>query len=266
MKLLAPALFALSACVSLSARPLELGHFDRALTVSGPVDLDAITSSGGIVITKGASGTVRVHAILEQSNYPFRSRPSDAAIREIENNPPVEQSANTLRIGYMHDSHLLDGVSMRIEIEVPQDTRVHAQASSGGIHVSDVRGPVECRTHSGGIGLHHIDGDVIASANSGGITAMDIAGAIDVQTSSGGIHVSQTKPAAIHARTSSGSATVRLVDGAGYNVSVMTSSGSITTPEITIRSGFSRHHVEGRVRGGGPDVVVHASSGSVHID
>ena len=266
MKLLTPALFALSACVSLSARPLELGHFDRVLAVSGPVDLDAITTSGGIVITQGAGGTVRVHAILEQNDYPFGRRPSDATIREIEKNPPVEQSGNTLRIGYMHDSHLLDGISMRLEIEVPQDTSVHAHANSGGIHVSDVHGPVECRTHSGGIGLHRIDGDVIASANSGGITAMDIAGAIDVQTSSGGIRVLQTKAAAIHARTSSGGATIKLVDGAGYNVSAETGSGRITTPEITIRSGFSRHHIEGKVRGGGPDVVVHASSGSVHID
>jgi hypothetical protein len=266
MKLLAPALFAMSACVSLSARALELGHFDRALTVSGPVDLDAMTSSGGIVITKGAGGTVRVHAILEQNDYLFGLRPSAATIREIENHPPVEQSGNTLRIGYMHDSHLLDGVSMRLEIEVPQDTRVHAHANSGGIHVSDIHGPVECRTNSGGIGLHNIGGDVIASANSGGITALDIAGAIDVQTSSGGVRVLQTKAAPIHARTSSGGATIKLVDGAGYNVRAETGSGGIRTPEMTIRSGYSRHHVEGTVRGGGPEVVVHASSGSVHID
>jgi hypothetical protein len=41
------------------------GSFDRSVTVSGPVDLDVKTDSGGIAVTPGSSGSLRVHAILK---------------------------------------------------------------------------------------------------------------------------------------------------------------------------------------------------------
>ncbi len=250
---------------SSSAAPYE-GHFDRTLPVTGTVDLDAATSSGGIVITRGASGTVRIHATLRSNNYPFGLHDAESAIREIERNPPVEQNGNTLRVGYLGDSHLLEGVSIHLDIEVPADTRVNAQASSGGIRVTGVHGLVDVRTHSGGITLSNIDGDVTASANSGGIEANIIAGAINVRTSSGGIHVSQTKAAPVNAQASSGGVAVTLASGAGYNLNADTGSGRITTPEMTVHGSFSRHHIEGKIRGGGPEVTVQASSGSVHVD
>jgi hypothetical protein len=85
------------------------GSFDKSLTVSGPVDLDVKTDSGGIAVTSGSSGTVRVRAILKGQHGWFDSGDVEARIRELERNPPIEQTGNRIRIGYVHDRDLLKG-------------------------------------------------------------------------------------------------------------------------------------------------------------
>jgi DUF4097 and DUF4098 domain-containing protein YvlB len=202
--------------------------------------------------------------------------------------PPVEQTGNTVRVGYVRDPELLDGVSMRLEIEVPARTKVRAHSHSGGVRVSGLEGPVDCDTHSGGIEIRDVAADVTASAHSGGIRlshiggmlrahtwsggieGYELTGAVDAETHSGGIRLSQDRAAPIHAEVFSGGVRVTLARGAGYDLDVASSSGSVSTPEMTIHGGFSRgfprKHVSGMVRGGGPEVMVRSHSGPVWVD
>ena len=80
----------------------EQGSFERTLTVSGPVDLDVVTDSGGITVITGPAGSVRVHAILKAQHGFLDFDNAEAHIRELERNPPVEQIGNRVRIGYVH--------------------------------------------------------------------------------------------------------------------------------------------------------------------
>jgi hypothetical protein len=284
MKTLVPVLGALAMISVAIPRATADGKFDRTLAVSGPVDLDVTTDSGGIVVTTGSPGAVHVHAILKAQHGWFGYTGDEAHIRELERNPPVEQTGNRLRIGYVHDRYLLRGISMRFEIETPPDTRLRARADSGGIRVEGIRGTADCATDSGGIdirnigsdvhatadsgGIHinRVAGSVVARADSGGIEASDIAGGIDVATDSGGIRLSQTKPGRIQAKADSGGVQATLVRDAGYEVDVETDSGRISVPELMVRGSLSRHHVEGKLRGGGPLVSVRVGSGTVSID
>jgi len=260
------------------------GSFDRSLSVSGPVNLEVKTDSGGIKVRNGSGSTVRVHAYLKADHGWFGGGDATDRIREIERNPPVEQNGNQIRIGFVHDRNLLRGISMRFEIETPEDTQVHARADSGGVGVEGVRGPVDAKTDSGGIhvenvkgevhaaadsgGVHlaNISGAIYARADSGGIEASDIGGGIDAQTDSGSVHLSQTQAGPIRAKADSGGISIKLAPKAGYDVSIETDSGHISIPEMTVHSSFSSHHVEGKVRGGGPSVDVRASSGSVSVE
>jgi hypothetical protein len=284
MKAVILGLVSLTLTASLMAAADEEGSFDKSLAVSGPVDLDVRTDSGGITVRSGSSGSVRVHAILKSQHGWFSSGDVDARIRELERNPPVEQSGNRVRIGYVNDRNLLRGISMRLEIETPSDSQVHARADSGGIRVERIRGPVDCKTDSGGIEIHDVAADVHAAADSGGIhisnikgsvsarvdsggiDAMDVAGSIDAETDSGGIRLGQISPASIRAKADSGGVSVRLAPGGGYDISVDSSSGHISVPEMTVSSSFSRHHIEGKVRSGGPLVKIHVDSGNITID
>jgi hypothetical protein len=267
----------------LPASPQE-GSFDRSLTVSGKVDLDVQTDSGGITVTRGSSGTVHVHAILKAQHGWLGAGDAEARIRELENHPPVEQDGNRIRVGYVHDHDLLRNISIRFEIQTPADTELRAHADSGGIRAEGLRGPVDCKTDSGGIEVREIEanvraaadsggvhmagikGSVYARVDSGGIEASDIAGSIDVQTDSGGVQIGQTVAAPIRAKVDSGGLTVRLAPNAGYDVNVEAESGHISVPEMTVRSGFSSHHIQGKVRGGGPGVEIHVDSGNVSIE
>jgi hypothetical protein len=260
------------------------GSFDRSLTVSGPVDLDVKTDSGGISVTRGPSGSLRVHAILKAEHGWFESSDVESRIRELERNPPVEQTGNRIRIGYVRDRNLLKNISMRLEIQTPPDTQIRARADSGGVRVEGIHGPADCHTDSGGIVLHDIGSDVRVTADSGGvhlddingpavvhvdsggIEATQVAGTIDAQADSGGIRVGQTKPAVIRARADSGGVTVKLASTGGYDISAESGSGHISVPEMTVRGSFSPHHVTGKVRGGGPEVSIHVDSGNVTVE
>jgi hypothetical protein len=261
------------------------GAFDRTLSVAGPVDLEVHTDSGGISVVPGAAGTVQVHAILrpQRGNW-FNSGDVDAKIRELERNPPIEQTGTLIRLGFVHDHEQLRGVSMRFEIVAPADTRVRARTDSGGISISGMRGPIDAHADSGGIEvrdvgadvhasvdsggirINNVAGAVTASADSGGIEAYDIAGSIEAKTDSGGIHLSQTKAAPIRAHADSGGITIRLASGAGYDADLKTGSGHLHVPEITVSGSISTRRLEGKIRGGGPLLEAHVESGNISID
>jgi hypothetical protein len=258
--------------------------FDRTFTVSGPVNLDVMTDSGGIVVTHGGAGSVHIHGILKTQNGFFAGANADEHVRKLAENPPVQQTGNSIRAGYVTDKSLLRGVSLRFEITVPPETEVRARADSGGIRVEGVKGPVDCKTDSGGIhvsdiasnvraeadsgGIHirGVKGMVHAKADSGGIEALEIAGSVEAQTDSGGIQVSQTTAAPVKARADSGGATVHLAPAGGYDIKASCDSGRITVPEMATKGPIDRHHAEGRVRGGGALVDIAVSSGNIHIE
>ena len=260
------------------------GSFERSLSVSSTVDLDVQTDSGGIVVKSGSSGSLRIHGILKAQHGWFDSGDVEKRIRELERNPPIEQNGSSVRVGYVHDRNLLKGISMRLEVETPSDTRLRARADSGGIEASGIRGHVDCKTDSGGIGIQDVGSDVHAEADSGGIhinnvkgsvfarvdsggvEATNVNGALDVAADSGHIQLSQTSPASIRVKTNSGGVNVTLARGAGYDVSAEVGSGNLSIPEMTVSSAFSRHHVEGKIHGGGPLVTIRADSGGITID
>lgn len=263
----------------------QQGAFERTLNVSGPVRLDVMTDAGGIIVTPGPAGTVRVKATLKRENSWLGGGSGDveSRIRSLERNPPVSQSGSTILIGHVSDRALLRGVSMRLEITTPSDSQLRARADSGGIHVEGIRGPVDAQTDSGGITadnigseiraqadsggirLRGVQGNVFARADSGGVVAQEVAGSVDVSTDSGGIRISQTKPAPIKARADSGGATIRLVAGAGYDIDAE-SEGGLTVTAMSSQTVLKRGEARGKIRGGGPMVDVRTDSGHVTVE
>lgn len=259
------------------------GSFDRSLSVSGAIELDVKTNAGGITVSPGSAGSVQVHAILKAQHGWFEMGDVEGRIRELESHPPIEQSGNRVKIGYVR-SGLLQGISMSLEIQTPPETQLRARADSGGIRVEGIHGPVDCKTDSGGVRITNVKSDIRAAADSGGIHINNIAGAvfvrvdsggveatevegsIDAETDSGSIKLGQTRPASIRAKADSGGVTVKLARDVGYNINAESDSGRISVPEMTVSNGVSKHHVEGKVRNGGPLVEVHVDSGSVTIE
>jgi hypothetical protein len=273
-------LFAVAAAVSFAQRPE--GSFERAFTVNGAVELDLNTDAGGISVVPGPPGTVRVRGILKVSRSRFRQGDAERRIRDLEANPPIKQNGNSIRVA-VRDPQMLRDISMRLEVQAPQDSRLRARTDSGGIDVRGIKGPIDCETDSGGIHANEIDGEVraradsggihirrvngpvYAQADSGGIDALEVAGAVEAEVDSGGIRITQTKADSIKAHADSGGADITLASTGGYELEAHSDSGGITAPELTVSGQISRRHVAGKVRGGGPRVDVRTDSGRISI-
>jgi hypothetical protein len=110
--------------------PAIKGSFERSLTVSGPVELEVSTGSGDITLRPGEAGAVRIRGKI-QARDNWDEGNAEKKVRYLEQNPPIEQDANHIRIGRSDDRELTRNVSIDYEIEVPVETQVISTTGSG---------------------------------------------------------------------------------------------------------------------------------------
>ena len=251
--------------------------FERNLKVSGKPELTVSTGSGSIHITHGSGGQIHVIGRVRSS-----WGANDEQVKQIAANPPIEQTGNIVRIGARHEN--LHNISIDYEVEAPDDSYLNAASGSGevtddgvgenaklstgsgSIHATGLHGGFTVDTGSGNLYAEQVgDGDVKAETGSGSIELRNLHGALKAQTGSGSIKVGGTPAAAWKLETGSGS--VELWPGdAGMTLDAETGSGSIHTDrEMTTQGTSNRHHVEGKINGGGPIVKIETGSGSIRV-
>jgi DUF4097 and DUF4098 domain-containing protein YvlB len=282
-----PALLVLAALPALAAAPAwasDEGHFDRTLSVTGAVDLDVQTGSGNITVRAGDSSKVEIHAKIHASDWHAGSD-VEARIKSIEDNPPIEQSGNTIRIGHETDREREHNISISYEVIVPAQTKLHSQSGSGDESAKGISGPVDSNSGSGSLRLSEIGGEVRAHTGSGDIDvnsiqgashfhtgsgsihAIGIGGSFDGETGSGDIRLEQSTPGDVEISTGSGSVEVKGVKG---GVRVNTGSGEIEasgdpTGEWKLRTGSGNVTVD-FPKQAAFELVAHTSSGSISTD
>lgn len=293
----------LTGCV-LNAQSAAEGSFQRSLTVSGPVDLDLETGSGHVEVHPGASGRVDVRSTVRVSARRRGRAEAEEVLKQIESNPPIEQTGNEIRIGHIENPDYRRDVSISYEITVPPDTKVRSHTGSGRQTITGIAGPVDANTGSGRIQINDINSNVSANTGSGSIVAEGIgggfrgttgsgsvrlrqtaAGNVEVSTGSGRVELSGVK-GELRARTgsgrisvdgepagrwdlqaSSGSVLVRLPAQAAFNLDARSGSGGVTVDHpVTVQGRIRRNELVGTVRGGGFPLDVRTGSGSIRIE
>ncbi len=256
-------LFALFVGVlGLEAATVE-GTFERTLTVTGAVTLDVATGSGNITVRGGEPGRVHIVGRYRIRDTWFGARAEEKA-RLLEDNPPIQQDGNRIRVGHIEDARLRRDVSISYEIVTPSETALDAASGSGSQEITGIQGPVEARCGSGNISLARIGGDVEVSTGSGSLRLDEIGGSVAARTGSGNIHISSAG-AGVNAATGSGRVEV---GRAGAEVEATTGSGSIwlagVSRDVRARSGSGSIQVEGNPTG---QVLwdIHASSGDISL-
>ncbi len=261
----------------------QQGSFDRALTVTGAVDLDVQTSSGRIEVRPGDTSSVRIHGVIRAHDDAFQD--AGNRVHEIETNPPIQQTGNSIRITPPADDWARRHLSISYELTVPAQTRVRARTGSGSESAEGIHGPVELETGSGSVTVARVDdevrihtgsgrieldslkGKVDAHTGSGSIQGSGITGPISANTGSGSVRLEQTAVAALEAHTGSGGVNVRLPADAAFDLYAHTGSGHVYVDHpITIQGTLGGREVQGKVKGGGPLVDVRTGSGSVRIE
>jgi hypothetical protein len=251
--------------------------FERTLSVNGRVELSVATGSGNIHITQGSGSQIHIFGRVK-SNWGG----NDEKVRDIAAHPPIEQTGNIVRIGVRHEN--LHNISIDYEIQAPAESFLDAgsgsgnvvddgvgenaklNTGSGNIQATGLRGNFTVATGSGNIYAEQISaGDVKAETGSGNIEVKNIKGSLRAETGSGGIKAGGAPTAPWHLQTGSGGVELWVGD-APVTLDAESGSGSIHTDrEMLTQGSTDRHHVTGKLNGGGPTVRVETGSGDIRI-
>ena len=248
------------------------GTFDRTLKVTGPVDLDVATGSGSITVNRGSDGQVVVHAVIRANHNWFSGDPAER-IKAIQDNPPIEQSGNVIRIGHFYDSSRQRNISISYDIQVPATTNLHSHSGSGHIRIAGVNGPVDASTGSGGIDLTGVASDARLQTGSGGISVNNVAGQVRAHTGSGSITGDGLGGmSSVNSSAKLQGKALPLVSGgnstasSGNYLDFETGSGSIhlqnVSGELKARTGSGNIEAQGRQTG---DWNMHTGSGGIRV-
>lgn len=259
------ALTLLGAFAAAPARAAIDGHFDRTLTVNGPVDLDVTTGSGNITIHPGDAGKVEIRATIRANdNWRWSDKDAQSRVNYIEQHPPIEQDGNTITIGHVEDRDLLRNISISYDIVTPAQTHLHSATGSGNQTVDGLAGPAEASSGSGDVKLNQIGSDTRATTGSGEITISGVKGALRASSGSGDIRADQIS-GAITASTGSGD--VRLTQSGSGDVEVSTGSGGVevngVNGAVRIGTGSGNISAQGTPTG---DWRLHTGSGDLTVE
>jgi len=266
--------FALAAAILAFAAIPALANeatFERNLTVNGHVELTVSTGSGHIHITHGSGDKVHIVGRVK-TNWGG----SEDKVREIAANPPIDQTGNIIRIGQRHENYH--------NIEAPANSFLEANSGSGdiqddgvgenaklgtgsgSIHATGLQNGFVVNTGSGNIYIEQSgQGDVKAQTGSGTIELKNIRGALRAGTGSGNIKVTGTPTSDWKLETGSGSIEF-WAGSAAFNLDASTGSGSVhTDQEMAVQGSFDKHHITGKVHGGGPTVRMETGSGDIRV-
>jgi DUF4097 and DUF4098 domain-containing protein YvlB len=166
----------------------------------------------------------------------------------------------------------------------------HLKTSNGAVRAENLRGTLDVQTSNGSIEVQNLEGSATLHTSNGRVHAEDVHGSLEADTSNGGINVHLAKPEAgrpvkletsngpieltmdavnqneIRASTSNGGITVHLPSGIGANLSAHASNSSISTEfEVATQGAIEKHRLEGKIGGGGPDIDLSTSNGSIRL-
>lgn len=208
-----------------------VGSFHRTFNVSGGVTLDVSTGSGSISIARGDGKTITVDATIRQSDGWFAS-PDMGRVKQIENNPPIEQTGNAVVIHTLRQSVDFgwgDHLSISYVITTPADTQVRAHSGSGAIDVGGITGGAELQAGSGHLQVSDVGGDLRAQTGSGRISFDRVSGDARLSTGSGSIEGNEVG-GRLSASTGSGHISVRRLDHGG---DLHTASGGMELDQVS---------------------------------
>ena len=256
--------FAALVLAATPAFPREIGTFDKTLTVTGTVDLHISTRSGHITVRPGSANTVQIHGIVSVSDSADAA--TDQRARQVQANPPVSQSGNSIRVDPLEDAADRQ-ISISYEVLAPMTTQLRASSGSGPQTVEGIQGPVNVTTGSGSLHVSNVAQEVHATTGSGSIQLDDILGRVEATTGSGGIQA-RNLAQEVKARTGSGGVSIHLPASGGFELHARTGSGPVSVTPAIAMDNFSndRHDVRGKIRGGGPLIEVSTGSGGVQVD
>ena len=224
--------------------------FDRTVDVRAgtPVSIDNV--NGRIVISSWDQPRVRIHAVKKADTREALDKVS-VEVRTGGEVAIVSHMPRNNDSGFFGMLFGSDGNSqVEYDVTVPRSTDLKVENTNGSITVSE------------------ISGRIVLSTTNGRIEASRCAGTINADTTNGSIRAELMQVVSgrdMEFETTNGSITVIVPPSYAATVDADTTNGSIRTDlPVTTRS-FSRRELRGTINGGGPQLSLHTTNGSIDI-
>ncbi len=271
---------------------------ERTFQVSAGGRLEIDTDLGRIDVREGSPGTVRIVVEREvrggdDDDFELDFEQSGNTVRVTGEKPDSWGWGgwNRYRVAY--------------KVEVPRDFDVQLETSGGDVSVASLDGDVDCRTSGGDVELADVGGRVDCRTSGGDIEVGTVTGAVMAKTSGGDIHIGRSGGSVIaktsggdvtidevfgqvEATTSGGNVRARLADQPRADCKLTTSGGRIelaVDPSISadidastsggrvhvdfpvsVSGSLSKTRLNAELNGGGPQIYLRTSGGSIHIE
>jgi len=248
------------ALVALNASATKLEEtFDRTYDVRPGAAVTLTNVNGHIVIRAWDQPRVRVHAVKHvEVDGSDKAKEALAALKievsstdgglKVFTRYPKRNDNGLGFLDWMFGEHV--NASVTYELMVPRTMNLDLDNTNGGIEVSDVRGSHRIDTTNGRIELQRCAGDLDAETTNGAIRAELL---------------EMTPGKSVRLETTNGRISLAAPTTLAANVDAATTNGSINTdlPIATTRSG--RHSLRGAINGGGPELWLRTTNGSIEI-
>ena len=242
---LAVFLCALTAQAAHRARLNETAEMSYDVRAGSPISVE--TFNGSIHVR--GSDDAKVHVTVTkhvQAETDEEAREAMAALR-------VETSHDNgglvLKATDVHGDREIEG-GISFDITTPRSVDLTLNTTNGSIDVSDIRGDAKLKTTNGQINV------------------LRGSGSLDIETTNGGIRaelldVTPNRP--LKFLTTNGGVTLELPSNLGADVVASTTNGTISSDLPIVANSSDHRHLEGRINGGGSELRVRTTNGTISI-
>jgi hypothetical protein len=262
-----------------------------------------VKTSGGSIKVKGADvNEAEVRMYVRRSGRYLLPKDTDLSNFEIE----IKKSGNTIiahaqRKEVRQTILTRNNESISFEVLVPNSFNIDVRTSGGSISLDELSGSIQARTSGGSLSLNNLGGIIDARTSGGSISINESGGEINARTSGGSVSAKKsagkiklstsggsmslenlcgeveasTSGGSISAnilkvegpislRTSGGTIRATLPDGLGYDLDLR--GNSVNIPLKNFSGETKRSSVSGSMNGGGFEISMRTSGGSVNVN
>ena len=227
------------------SRATETEDQTYELRAGAPLAIE--TFNGSIHVRAGDDASV--HVTMKKHVQAETEEEARRAMASLRVEVSHENGGLSLRAPNLRDNDDIDG-GVNFEVTMPRTANLTLTTTNGSIDV------------------YGIGGDHVVRTTNGQISVMRGAGSVDAETTNGGIRaeLSQVNPShRLRFVTTNGGVSLELPQSLNADVEASTTNGTISTDLPISASRADRHRLSGRINGGGTELRVQTTNGTIDI-
>ena len=267
----------------------EVETIEKSFTTAGVPEIFVRNVDGRTQLTAHAGNEVIVRATKEVKRADSQAEAERVAQKVTVR---IEQVDNRIEVETKYPKNFSWGrgpqVYVHIEISAPERSNADAKSVDGNLTVTGIEGDLQLKTVDGDLTVTDCSGEIHANSVDGNAELRGVAGNVEARTVDGdlvlegilgGVRAKSTDgDITIHVRsdsvmdsdwsvaTTDGSIRVEIPEGFGANLDVRVSDGDIESDHpLTVEGKISDHRLQGALYGGGHQLSIRTSDGSVEL-